>query len=34
MLSYTFDPSPVCDAGQMAAGWAVVALLFAVLAFA
>ena len=34
MMSYTFDPSPIYNAGQAASAWAVAALLVAVLAFA
>ena len=32
MMSYTFDPSPIYSAGETAAAWAVVALIFALLA--
>jgi hypothetical protein len=34
MMSYTFDPSPIYDAGQVASAWAVAALAFALLVFA
>lgn len=34
MMTYSFDKTPVYYAGNAAAGWAVVALLFALLAFA
>ena len=34
MMSYHFDRSPIYGAGNVAAGWTVTALLFAVLAFA
>jgi len=33
MMSYTFDPSPIYNAGQLASAWAVAVLLFTVLAF-
>ena len=32
MMSYTFHPSPIYSAGETAAAWAVVALIFALLA--
>ena len=34
MMSYHFDRSPIYSVGNVAAGWAVATLLFAVLAFA
>jgi hypothetical protein len=34
MMSYYFDRAPIYTAGNVAAGWAVAALLFAVLALA
>ena len=34
MMSYSFDRSPIYGAGNVAASWAVAALLFVVLAFA
>ena len=34
MMSYTFIPSLIYNAGEVAAAWAVVALLFGLLAFA
>jgi hypothetical protein len=34
MMSYTFDPSPVYNAGQVGAAWAVAVAFFALLAFA
>jgi hypothetical protein len=34
MMSYTFVPSPIYSAGELASAWAVVALFFGLLAFA
>jgi hypothetical protein len=34
MMSYSFDSSPIYAAGHTTAAWAVVALIFGVLAFA
>ena len=34
MISYSFDHSPIHSAGNVAAGWAMAALLFCTLAFA
>jgi hypothetical protein len=34
MITYSFDSSPIYTAGHAAAGWAVVALIFGLLAFA
>jgi hypothetical protein len=34
MMSYTFDPSPIYNAGETASAWAVAFLFFSLLAFA
>ena len=34
MISYSFDRAPIYTAGHAAAGWAVVIMIFALLAFA
>ena len=34
MMTYSFENGPIYAAGNVAAGWAVVVLLFALLAFA
>jgi hypothetical protein len=34
MMAYTFFASPICSAGESASGWAVAALLFALLVLA
>lgn len=34
MMAYTFDPSPIYAAGQVASAWFVALALFALLAFA
>jgi len=34
MMSYTFDPLPIYNAGETASAWAVAVLFFILLAFA